>query len=162
MFWLFFVIWVNLPSKLWAWNEMACKNNVCNAKKELHALYNATKESLGCQEGEKAKHRRIHSFDHKWEKCGIKIQGQALMFTQEKTRTWHSLGSWICEVKASGPTSYSTMHNFPLAGWSGMPEYFLIHLSGVFLLWPPASVPLYITQQAGHTGRAKGSALTAA
>lgn len=28
-----------------------------------------------------------NSFDHKGEKCGIKIQGQAFMFTREETRT---------------------------------------------------------------------------
>lgn len=44
----------------------------------------AAKDSLGCQE---EKLRRRNSSDHKGEKCGIKIQGQALVFTQEETRT---------------------------------------------------------------------------
>ncbi len=98
--------------------------------------YNAARESPGCQQ---QKQRRKNSFDHKGEKWGIKIQGQSLMFTQEETRTWHSLGSWICEFKACGPTFNSAMHNFPFSSSSGIPKYFLIHLCGFFLLWPPAS-----------------------
>lgn len=110
-----------------------------------------------CQE---QKHSGRSSFDHKREKCGIKIQGQDLMFTQEETRTWHILGSWICEFKAFGATSNSTVHNFPLAGRSGMPEQCLIHLGGLFLLQPPAPV---LDSSAGrsHRRRVKGSALTA-
>lgn len=106
-------------------------------EEDLSLRYSAAKDSPGCQQ---QKQRWRNSFDHKGEKCGIKIQGQTLMFTREETRTWHSLGSWIREFKASGPTFNSTMHNFPLAGSSGMPEFFLIHLSGFFSLWPPASV----------------------
>lgn len=83
------------------------------------------------------------------------------MFTQEETRTWHGLGSWICEFRAFGPTSNSTMQNVPLAGRSGMPEYFLIHLSGLFLLWPPASVS-HNSAGRTHWWRVKGSALTVA
>lgn len=136
------------------------KKHFFYAKRKRHASLrcNAAKDCLGCQE---QKLRRRNSSDHKGEKCDIKIQGQALVFTQEETRTWHSLGSWICEFKASGPTSNSTMHNFLLAGRSGMPEYFLIHLSGLFLLWPPASV-LHNSAGRIHRRRVKGSALTAA
>ena len=131
--------------------EMTCQKSInMPIEKDLRILGNTQPKSR--PHAKKQKQKRRNSFDHKGEKCGIKIQGQALMFTQEETRTWHSLGSWICEFKASDPTSNSTMHNFPLAGRSGMPKYFLIHLSGLFLLWPPASV---LHNSAGRTHRRK-------
>lgn len=92
---------------------------------------------------------RRKSCDHFGEKSCIRIQNQFLMYTQEETRTWHILGSWICEFKASGPASYSAMHSFPLAGRSGMPKYCLIHLRGLFSM--TSSPSSYTREQTGHT-----------
>lgn len=113
---------------------------------------NVILSSLRWNDCQGQKHSRRSTFGHKGEKYGIKIQGQELMFTQQETRTWHILGSWICEFKAFRPTSNSTVHNFPLAGRSGMPEQCLMQ--------PPAPA---LDNSAGrtHRWRVKGSALTA-
>lgn len=139
---IYFVIWVKWPFKL-------CVLSLSNEMKwhfKKHFSYCKKKAFRGSgtiwQILSSAKNKSLEGglFLTTKERNSIKIQGQAFIFTQDGTRTWHSLGSWICEFKASGPTSDSTMHNFPLAGRSGMPKYFLIHLSGLFLLWPRASL----------------------
>lgn len=65
-------------------NDISKTHFLMLKRKRLSLSYNTAKDLPARQEN---RHRRRNSFDHKGEKCGIKIQGQALMFTQEETRT---------------------------------------------------------------------------
>lgn len=85
--------------------------------------------SSRCQEQKHSGGNRCH---HTGEKCGIKIQGLALIFTQYETRTWCILGFWIEEFIASRPTSDTALHTSPFTGKTVMPENCWIHPRSLF------------------------------
>lgn len=101
-----------LPKKIWFRRSITWLEYLSRCQEQKHSMGN------GC--------------DHTGEKCGIKIQGPALMFTQEETRTWWILGFWISEFIASRPTSNSAPHTFPFVGKTVMPEYCRVHPRRLF------------------------------
>lgn len=124
---------------------MACQNTW-----EIHVQCSQSPFTL---DAKKEKHkRRTHTVVLTTKEIKVALKCRARRSCLPKRKQGHDivLAPEFVNSKHLGRLSNSTMHNFPLAGRSGMMVLFLIHLIGLFLLWPSASVS---NTSAGRTHR---------